>query len=197
MRRFRRQEFSPQLGGKSRQQSCLPLRFPNRYFGSVQEKWGVFLNFGERLSPFLDTKSRKNISVRKLGNAIHFIMSDEMERDQLQRLIKNFHGGVWPWVKTRPANHWIFRLALSLGEDHLAALPQIINEMSGWRGFPSRRVLKLAELREELIEHWDLYKGKSVQEALKILEGKIGLRITPKCFYGYMEKFGLKRNADL
>lgn len=124
-------------------------------------------------------------------------MSNEMERDQLQRLVKNFHGGVWPWVKTRPANHWIFRLALSLGEDHLAVLPQIINEMSGWRGFPSRRVLKFYELREELIEHWELYQGKPVVEIVKILETKIGLRVTPKYIYELIEKFGLKRNADL
>lgn len=118
-----------------------------------------------------------------------------MDIEQIQGLVKNFHGGTWPWVKTRPANHWIWRFALSLGEDHLMALPQVISEMSGFRGFPSRWVLKLAELKEELVEHRQLYQNKPVSEIVKILENKIGLRVTPKYIYELIEKFGLKKNG--
>jgi len=59
-------------------------------------------------------------------------MSTKMDTEQIRRLVKNFHGSAWPWIKTRPASHWIWRFALSLGEDHLMILPQIINEMAGW-----------------------------------------------------------------
>lgn len=146
--------------------------------------------------PFLDGKTRKNNIVQNFGNAAYSIVSDGMERDQLQRLVKNFHGSVWPWVKSRPANHWIWRFAMSLSDEHLQALPQIINEMAGWRGFPSRGILKFAELREELAEHWELYRGKSVVEIVKALETKAGLRVTPKHIYELVEKFGLKRENN-
>lgn len=112
----------------------------------------------------------------------------------MQRLAGNFRGSVWPWVNSRPKNHWIWRFALSLGDDHLQHLPAIIGEMAGWRGFPARRVLKFYELREELVEHWGLYSQKPVREIVKILETKVGLRITPKYIYELVEKFGLKRD---
>jgi hypothetical protein len=151
-----------------------------------------------RLFPSLSIGKRLKIILYKGSGTRHiFLWVTGMDLEETQRLVRNFRGGAWPWIKTRPKNHWIWRFALSLGEDHLVALPQIISEMSGWRGFPSRGVLKLAELREELIEHWELYRGKPVREAVKILGTKVGLRITPKCLYGYMKKFGLKRDGNV
>jgi hypothetical protein len=119
--------------------------------------------------------------------------SDErMREEKIWRLIKDLKGGEWLWLKTRPSNHWAWRLCQGLGEEHLMAFPRILRELAGFRGFPSRRILRYFGLKDELVNNFKFYENMSVEEIVEALDKNIALRVTPKYVYDLAKKFGLK-----
>jgi hypothetical protein len=115
-----------------------------------------------------------------------------MREEKIWMLIKNQKGGEFLWLKTRPTDHWAWRLASGLGAEHIMAFPRILRELAGFRGFPSRRILKYFSLKDELVNNFGLYENLSVEEIVRALERNIGLSVTPKYIYDLAKKFGLK-----
>jgi hypothetical protein len=114
----------------------------------------------------------------------------KVKDEKILRAMRDYHGGAWAWVRTRPSSHWIWRIAGALGEEGLKFLPKIINEFAGFRGYPSRRVLKFYELRDELDRNWPKYQDKSVNEIISLLEKEIGLHVTSKFIYSVFIQMG-------
>jgi hypothetical protein len=77
-----------------------------------------------------------------------------------------------------------------LGVDGLKYLPKIVEEMAGWRGYPSRRVLKFYEIRDLLDREWEKFQNKNVNEIVVQIEKEIGLHVTPKFIYSVFIQMG-------
>lgn len=120
-----------------------------------------------------------------------------MSKEKILKLIKNRRGGEWLWIKTRPANHWIWRFCQALGKEHLPVLPKLMRELAGFRGFPSRRILKYWNLRDELNENRKLYQNRRVPDVVDLLKHNVRMKVTPKFVYELAKDFGLKVGKKL